>query len=179
VTFDSAGISLGVLRANLCINSNAPLSPTVQVPVILEVPPAPSLVLTKTVGLDPNVCATADNIIVPAGQGGTAVTYCYTVQNTGNITLTVQNLVDDQLGVLLGPDAPFEVAPKIYCCSINSNQLSVQLACFGNRDIDSLGLSNAIGVFSAVASIWRCSMGFRSAAGALDGSQGFEAPQAR
>jgi hypothetical protein len=131
VTFDSAGISLGVLRANLCINSNAPLSPTVQVPVILEVPPAPSLVLTKTVGLDPNVCATADNIIVPAGQGGTAVTYCYTVQNTGNITLTVQNLVDDQLGVLLGPDAPFEVAPGMsdfYTITTLITQTTVNLA---------------------------------------------------
>jgi hypothetical protein len=67
--------------------------------------------LTKTVGLDPNSCATTDNIIIPAGQGGTAVTYCFTVQNTGNITLSVQNLVDDHLGVLVGPDAPFDVAP--------------------------------------------------------------------
>lgn len=110
VTFDSTGISLGVLRADLCVNNNS-ITPTVQVPVVLEVPPAPSLALTKTVGLDPNTCAATDTINIPAGQGGTAVTYCYTVQNTGNITLSVQNLVDDQLGVLLGPDAAFDVPP--------------------------------------------------------------------
>ena len=110
VTFDSTGISLGVLRADLCVNNNS-ITSTVQVPVVLEVPPAPALALNKTVGLDPNTCAVTDTINIPAGQGGTAVTYCYTVQNTGNITLSVQNLVDDQLGVLLGPDAAFDVAP--------------------------------------------------------------------
>jgi hypothetical protein len=110
VTFDATGINLGVMRADLCVNNNS-ITPTIQVPVILEVPPAPSLVMTKTVGLDPNICATTDAINVPAGMGGTDVTYCYTIQNAGNITLSVQNLVDDQLGVLLGPDAPFDIAP--------------------------------------------------------------------
>ncbi|MEZ4767467.1 MAG: hypothetical protein R2844_03470 [Caldilineales bacterium] len=44
----------------------------------------PAIVLTKTVGLDPNACAVTDDIAVPAG---TDVTYCYTVQNTGDVTL--------------------------------------------------------------------------------------------
>jgi len=74
------------------------------------VPPAvPGAVLTKTVGFDPNSCATTDNIDIPAGGGGTSVTYCYTVVNTGTITLTQHLIVDDQLGTF-GPDV-FDIGP--------------------------------------------------------------------
>ncbi len=110
VSFDSTSIDLGVLRANLCVTNNS-ISSTIPVPVILEVPPAPSLILTKTVGLDPNSCSATDTVNIPSGNGGTNVTYCYTVQNSGNITLSIHNLVDDQLGVLLGPDDLFDIAP--------------------------------------------------------------------
>jgi uncharacterized repeat protein (TIGR01451 family) len=58
----------------------------------------PAIELVKTVGLDPNVCATTDVITVPVG---TDVTYCFTVMNTGDVTLTVHNLVDSELGNLL------------------------------------------------------------------------------
>jgi hypothetical protein len=130
VTFDSTGISLGVLRANLCINNNSQ-SGNVQLPVVLELPPAPSIVLTKTVGTDPNTCATTDTINIPAGTGGTQVTYCYTIENTGNITLSLQNLFDDQLGVLLGPDEPSDVAPDasdFYTVSTLITQTTVNTA---------------------------------------------------
>lgn len=56
------------------------------------------LTLEKTVGLDPNVCATADAITVTAG---TDVTYCYEVTNNSGITLNTHDLFDDQLGTLL------------------------------------------------------------------------------
>ncbi len=58
----------------------------------------PSIVITKTVGTNPSVCATTTEITVTAG---TTVYYCYTVQNTGNITLTTHDLTDSALGVIL------------------------------------------------------------------------------
>ena len=54
--------------------------------------------LTKTVGLDPGVCAATDQITVTRG---TEVTYCYQVENTGDITLTLHDLADSELGALL------------------------------------------------------------------------------
>lgn len=61
--------------------------------------PAPSVNLLKTVGTDPNVCASTDSVSLPFGGGN--VTYCYTIQNTGNITLTGHTLADSELGVIL------------------------------------------------------------------------------
>lgn len=59
----------------------------------------PAIVLTKTVGVTPGVCATTSSITVPGA--GADVYYCYEVMNTGNVTLTVHDLVDDQLGTIL------------------------------------------------------------------------------
>jgi len=67
---------------------------------------APSITLDKTVGVGPD-CATTSTLEVPAG---TEVTYCYTVTNTGDLTLTVHDLVDDKLGDLLVGEA-LELAP--------------------------------------------------------------------
>ena len=58
----------------------------------------PEITLTKTVGTDPSICAATSDIAVPAG---TEVTYCYTVENTGDVTLDIHNLVDSELGALL------------------------------------------------------------------------------
>jgi len=58
----------------------------------------PSIIITKTVGTTPGVCATTSAITVTYG---TTVYYCYTVQNTGNITLTDHYLTDDVLGTIL------------------------------------------------------------------------------
>jgi subtilisin-like proprotein convertase family protein len=67
--------------------------------------PAPEISLAKTVGTDlnPMNCGTDETLSVPAG---TVVQYCYTVTNTGTITLEYHTLVDDQLGVLI-QDLPF------------------------------------------------------------------------
>ncbi len=61
-------------------------------------PLIPSIALSKTVGLDPNECATTDEIDVAPG---TDVTYCYQVTNTGEMTLNSHDLEDDQLGTVL------------------------------------------------------------------------------
>jgi hypothetical protein len=73
-------------------------------------PPAPAIVLTKTVGLTAGTCATTDTINVPAGMGGTDVYYCYEVMNTGNITLSLHDLVDSELGTLL-TGFPYDLGP--------------------------------------------------------------------
>jgi predicted extracellular nuclease/subtilisin-like proprotein convertase family protein len=70
-------------------------------------PAAASIVVTKTVGIDPSVCATTDNITVPAG---TDVTYCYEVANTGTLTLNFHDLDDSELGSLLSGSS-YALAP--------------------------------------------------------------------
>lgn len=58
----------------------------------------PSIVITKTVGTAPGVCATTTEITVTTG---TTVYYCYAIENTGNITLTDHFLNDTVLGTIL------------------------------------------------------------------------------
>lgn len=53
----------------------------------------PSIHLTKTVGVAANSCATTKLVIVSAN---TPLYYCYTVQNTGNVTLTTHTIQDSQ-----------------------------------------------------------------------------------
>ena len=58
-------------------------------------PPAPSIAVTKTVGIDPGVCASVSNIAV---SPETTVYYCYTAANTGNVALPLHDLEDSELG---------------------------------------------------------------------------------
>ncbi|MBP7797024.1 MAG: DUF11 domain-containing protein [Thermoanaerobaculaceae bacterium] len=55
----------------------------------------PAISLVKTVGTTSGVCATTSAITVAPG---TTVYYCFTVTNTGTVTLNLHDLVDDQLG---------------------------------------------------------------------------------
>lgn len=66
-----------------------------------------SIDLVKTVGTDPAVCANGNAITV---DYGTDVTYCYTVENTGTVTMTLHTLEDDQLGTILS-DFAYNLAP--------------------------------------------------------------------
>lgn len=69
-------------------------------------PQAASLTVNKTVGTNPLLCASTDQVEVAAG---TEVTYCYTVLNTGEETLNSHTLVDSELGTLL-MDFPYSLA---------------------------------------------------------------------
>jgi len=69
--------------------------------------PVPAIVLTKTVGTTPGVCATTDDISVAEG---TTVYYCYQVENTGNVPFDYHDLVDTQLGTILDGSA-YVLAP--------------------------------------------------------------------
>ncbi|MBE2198541.1 MAG: S8 family serine peptidase [Anaerolinea sp.] len=67
----------------------------------------PGISLAKTVGTSSATCAVTDAITVPAG---TAVTYCYTVANIGNVTLNLHDLDDSELGSILN-GFPFALDP--------------------------------------------------------------------
>ena len=69
--------------------------------------PVPAITLAKTVGLAAGVCGVDETLTVPFG---TLVTYCYTVTNTGSVTLNYHTLVDDQLGTVLDT-FPYVLAP--------------------------------------------------------------------
>jgi hypothetical protein len=69
--------------------------------------PDPSITMTKTVGTDPDVCAT--NSSVEVGPY-TDVTYCYTVLNTSPYSLPLHDLEDTELGMLLD-EFEFELGP--------------------------------------------------------------------
>ena len=61
--------------------------------------------LVKTVGTDPNVCASGNDITVNYGD---TVYYCYEVTNTGVVTLTNHDLTDTELGTILS-SLPFSL----------------------------------------------------------------------
>ncbi len=67
-----------------------------------------ALVLTKTVGTHPNICAPTQVITVAAG---TPLYYCYTVQNTGNITFTTHTITDSQYEGTLTNHVPYILKP--------------------------------------------------------------------
>lgn len=61
----------------------------------------PEIEFDKTVGLDPSTCAVDSHLTVTSG--GDTVYYCYRIENTGDLTLTLHTVIDDKLGTLLGP----------------------------------------------------------------------------
>ena len=69
--------------------------------------PQPAITLTKTVGVDPADCAASSAISV---NRGAAVVYCYTVTNTGDVSLALHDLTDSALGDLLDGHG-FDLAP--------------------------------------------------------------------
>ncbi len=91
---DSAGGDTGSV-ANVSLN------------VCGEQPEILTIAVTKTVGLDASVCATTTTISAPYNS---EVTYCYTMVNTGNVTVTTHTVVDDKLGTLLN-NFPAAVGP--------------------------------------------------------------------
>lgn len=67
----------------------------------------PSISVSKTVGTDPDRCATENQATVLIGD---QVIYCYTVENTGRVTLTSHDVWDSEFGVLLD-NAQFTLSP--------------------------------------------------------------------
>lgn len=77
--------------------------------IISPTTPLVSFILSKTVGIDgiEPLCTAKGEMKVPVG---TAVVYCYTVRNSGGVTLTTHSLVDSDLGQLLN-NITYTLAP--------------------------------------------------------------------
>jgi uncharacterized repeat protein (TIGR01451 family) len=110
----------------------------------------PSIIMTKTVGRAPGVCATSQNVLLPPA-GGT-VTYCYTVRNTGTITMTHLDLVDDQLGTIFA-NVSFVLVPGAAGVHLQSQNLVAttrNVATFTVRSTYTVLTATASGVALAV-----------------------------
>jgi hypothetical protein len=66
----------------------------------------PTLAVTATVGVDPELCSTEAEIAVPSG---TQVYYCYQVHNSGAMTLTIDRITG--FDTRSGASLPFVLAP--------------------------------------------------------------------
>ena len=110
VTFDSTGLSTGVYSATLCVNSNDPVTPLVEVPVTMtvELPSygvsiAPDAAVTDTVGTIVNYTLYVTN------TGNTADTFDLSV--TGNTFTTT--LSDSSVALAIGESATVMVTVTI------------------------------------------------------------------
>jgi predicted outer membrane repeat protein len=78
--------------------------------------PTVTIEVSKTVGTDANGCASTDSLTV---ENGTAVFYCFTLHNSGDITLTQHVVQDEVLGVQttlsfdLGPSATAQITRSL------------------------------------------------------------------
>jgi subtilisin family serine protease len=85
VTFDSSGLDAGVYEALLCVFSNDPSNPVVEVPVTMTVE---EFVAEYGVELAPATAAAS-------GEPGDMVVYTLTITNTGNVADTFSLTADD------------------------------------------------------------------------------------
>jgi hypothetical protein len=118
-------------------------------------PDSARIQLVKTVGLDPILtqpdCPDTEFVYAPAGS---RVYYCYRIVNTGSVTLTRHNLVDNLLGTILN-DFPFTL-PVGHSALLTQTDVisstSVNIAAWTATDdsgSSSSGYSDRAGVFVA------------------------------
>jgi hypothetical protein len=114
VLLTSVLINPGIVTQTGAASQDAPRSAVVAAAALspaeshaVAAPQVASLTVNKTVGTNPSVCAATDSINVGPG---TPVTYCYTVQNTGDQNLVTHDLVDDRLGAILN-DFSYNLIP--------------------------------------------------------------------
>jgi hypothetical protein len=89
----------------------------------------PAILFEKTVGLDPNSCAASGQLTVVSG--GDTVYYCYHIENSGDVALTMHTVVDDKLGTLLGPAFPLNLIPGatgFFTIQVNITETTVNSA---------------------------------------------------
>lgn len=137
--FKSYGLDEGVYTGTLCIASNDPDEDEILIPLTLTVNLAdPAVGLAATVGTTPGVCAGGDTITVAPG---TTVHYCYTVTNTGDITLPLHDLSDTLAGTIF-EDFPFDLAPGD---SVSTIDAGLQITTTINSTTTNTGLWTSFG----------------------------------
>lgn len=137
--FKSFGLDEGVYTATLCIDSNDPDENPLLIPLTLTVTfPDPAISLAATVGTTPGVCASGDTIAVAPG---TDVYYCYTVTNTGDITLPLHTLGDTLAGTIFN-NFPFALGPG---ASVDTVAAGVEISATLNTTTTNTGSWTAFG----------------------------------
>jgi hypothetical protein len=96
----------------------------------------PSILLQKTVGTTPGVCAGTSNITVPQG---TTVYYCYKVTNTGTVAFGLHTLTDSVLGNIF-TGAAYSLAPG---ASVDSIALGYNVNMVANANTTNVGMWTA------------------------------------
>jgi hypothetical protein len=86
-------------------------------------PPEGALSLVATVGTEADVCADTSDIEV-FSDAPTTVYYCYTISNTGEVSVPLHDLSDDLFGVILS-GFEFDLAPG---ASVDTVTAGVELA---------------------------------------------------
>jgi hypothetical protein len=94
VVFDSTGLGGATYSGELCLTSSDSSNPFLRLPVTLT-SLLPAVTLTTTIGLDPGECATYPTLYT---SGPVDAYYCYTITNSGNVSLTLHDLEDSQFG---------------------------------------------------------------------------------
>lgn len=92
------------------------------------------MTVTATVGTDPDTCAASNNLRVFDGQTVTAY-FCYTVTNTGSVTLDTHSLSDRAFGIILD-DFEFELAPG---ASVDTVAAGIPLAIELSTGLNNIG----------------------------------------
>lgn len=80
-----------------------------------------SIVLTATVSVAADTCGDANNLLIPFGE---PVYLCYTVANTGPVTLSLHTLEDSRLGLIF-EDTLYDLAPG---ATVNTLELGLTLS---------------------------------------------------
>ena len=88
-----------------------------------QTPPEMSLALTATVGTDADVCADTSELTLTETDPVT-VYFCYTIENTGVVPISLHDLSDDLFGAILR-DFEFELAPG---ASVSTVDAGLELA---------------------------------------------------
>ncbi len=115
ISFDSAGLAVGIYTGELCIPSDDPDEPMLVVPLTLMVEPAADLALTKVDEADPI-------------KVGTTVRYTLTVENLGPSEATSVILVDT-----LSPEATYLTSsPDQGSCSHVAGVVTCDLVAISN-----------------------------------------------
>ena len=92
-----------------------------------QTPPQMSLALTATVGTVADVCADTSELTLTETEPVT-VYYCYTIENTGVVPLSLHDLSDDLFGAILR-DFEFELEPGASVSTVDADlELAIEVA---------------------------------------------------
>jgi len=146
LTTDSTNLARNTYIDNLCFSTNAPQSET-NTELVLTVEDGFTVNFTKTVGTEANVCATTNNITVPADS---MVYYCYEIENSSNFAYEMITITDQILGVYTSTKV---ITPTTNWMMIVSDTISATTISSSTLWVDSGPRSGLSAMAHAVATV--------------------------